>query len=367
MANKKFTSVVKFESCDAAKKLVATMEDYAHHYLNERFGTNYQVVQELGLAEKAQKINEKYVEELGRRTNQPFNAFDGEARDYAKFTNVAEMGVYLNKVMLDVVTPIVIDASGLSMLAEIHYGGYGDVFEFEMTDRYPYNVSKMGRRQKHTKTQTKKRNNKTITTDFYGLTTISNLPEILMGDAYIAEDIMLMALGINKKIYSLVVNAFVTGANAITDSRFVVTNYTETALLEKLRAGSAYNGAPMVVVGDAVALKSILPDNTNTRIFLQDEFNTTLGHMSTFNTYKVLSFDVVADEDATDGVAGLPTDRVYGISLGKGGKLIHVAIGATDVNTDDIYENSDLSVATTMRKELGVELATNQKVVKCTI
>lgn len=367
---RRLNNVAKF-ACetanDNAKHLIAMMEDYAKHDLNDRLNTKFSVNADNTKEEKARKINQAYLAEIERRSGYKVSDFDGDVHEYAQKTAVAEFQAMVNKILLDAVVPIIVDATNLSMLAEIHYGGYGDRFEFEMEDDTLYDVSKMGRRQQHTKTQGRKKQNKTIGTDMYGLSTISNLPEIILGEAMIAKDVMLMGMSMNKKIYTLVVKKFIEATDTIEDPRFKVTNYTEKTWLEALRKGSAYNGSKMVIVGDEVALKDLLPAGMNTRIFLQDEYNTTLGHMSTFNTYDVLGFDVVQDENEVGGVLGLPTNKLYGLSLGKGGKLIHVAIGYTATNTDNEWDNSDLSKVTTLRKELGVELATNQKVAVCEI
>lgn len=367
---RQFKNVATYaSSCDSAEKLVAMSEDYAKSKANLLFATKYGVIEtnkegiKIGIDDKARQLNEVFCSELARRSKYTLDDFDGDVQAYASYGAVASMSAQIQKIIVDAMTPILINASGLNAIAEFHYGGYGDVFEFEVNDRYPYEVSKMGRRQKHTKIQEKKKINKTISTDFYGLTTMATLPQILLGEAMIAEDAFLMALSIEKKIYTLVVKKFIEVSGNMADSRFVVTNYTEAGVLEKLRNASAWNGSPVVLVGDAVALKTVLPASERVRILLQDEFNTTLGYMSTFNTYKVLAFDVVADENETSGVLGLPTDKLYGIPV-DGSKLIHVAIGATISNTDDAWDNDNLSVMSTLRKELGVDLATNKKIVR---
>ena len=368
---KQFQNVIKYaESCDNAKKLVEMAEDYAKTRANEMFGKNFATYSTnkdgipMDKDSKAKQLNDIYCEELKRRSKYSVEDFDGDVRAYSEFKAVAEMSAQINKILVDAMTPILISASNLDLLAEFHYGGYGDVFEFELSDPLPYSVSKIGARQKHTKTQEKKRQNKTIGTEMYGLTTISTLPQILLGEAMIAEDAYLMALSINKKVYGLVVKKFVDVVNTIADSKFVVTGYNENNFLQKLRTGSAYNGSPMVIVGDAVALKSLLPAESRVEILLQDEFNTTLGYMSKWNTYNVLGIDVVADPDEASGVLGLPTNKLYGIPV-DGRKLIQVAIGATMTNTDGAWDNNNLAILSTLRKEIGVELATNKKVVRC--
>lgn len=360
---KRFASVAKFAQSENGNKLVTMMEDYASHYVTENIeGAKLSYDTKYSMAEKAKKINEVYMEELARRSKYNVSEFDS-VEDYANFGVVSQMGAQIQKAMLDAVTPILINATGLAMLAEFHYGGYGDVFEFEDKDNSVYEVSRMGRRQKHTKTQERKKQNKTIATEFYGLSTYSTLPQILLGDAMIAEDTMLMALSMNKKIYTLVVKKFISTVGAITDPNLVVTNYTEKTVLKAFRNGSAKNGAKLTMVGDNVALKDILPSDTRTRILLQDEFNTTLGYMSAWNGYEAIGFDVVADDAEADGVLGLPVNKVYGIPT-TGNKLIHVAIGTTMSNADDPMDNDNLVAINTFRKEIGVELATNQKCVR---
>jgi hypothetical protein len=349
-----------------AYKLIACAEEYSRHFLSSNVkGYKYEdIVKDKTFAQKTAKINELYLAEISRRSKTDIADYDGSVIDYATDGKVIKMQAFLNKILLDAITPIFINASGLNMLAEMHYGGYGDVFKFQLRDNSNYSVSKMGRRQKHTKIQEKKKNNKTITMDYYGLSTMSTLPQIMLGESMIAEDMVRMALSMTAKIYRLTIKKFISACETITDTRILMTSYTETGLLTALRNGSAFNGSTMVIVGDAVACKTILPENTQTRIFLQDEYNTTLGYMSTFNTYKVLVFDVVRDDEEDTGILGLPTNRLYGISTGLNGKVIHVGIGSTLANTDDTMENDNLGIITTLRKELGVELATTQKVLK---
>lgn len=363
---RRFKNVEQFSKTENGNKLISMIEDYAKETVNETFGVKMSVDTKYSKEEKAKRINDVYISEIAKHSGLSLADCFNNVEDYAKMPMVASYAGLLNKILLDSALPIYISATGLNMLAEFHYGGYGDIFSFEMKDNSPYNVSKMGARQKHTKVQDKKKQNVNIATDFYGLTTMATLPQIMLGEANIADDIMLMTLSMNKKIYKLVVKKFTEKANAITDTDLIVTNYTDTAFLEKLRTGSAKNGSPMVIVGDAVALKSLVPSNTNTRILITDEFNTTLGYMSVFNGYKVIGFDVVEDEDETGGVLGLPTNKVYGIPQ-DGSKLIHVAIGETRTNTDGSFENNNLSILSTLRKEIGVELATNKKVVRVDI
>lgn len=359
---KRFQDVAKFAETDSGKKLVGMMEDYAKHYIDANNIAKMSYDDKYTLSEKAEKINEAFVSELARRSKYNKEDFDS-VQDYANFKVVNEMGAYIQKILLDATTPIFLNASGLAMLAEFHYGGYGDVFEFEDKDNSIYSVSKMGRRQRHTKTQESKKQNKTISTDMYGLSVYTTLPQIILGESMLAEDIVKMALAMEKKVYTLVVKAFTAAVETLADTNLIVTNYNEKAFLTALRNAQAKNGTGMFIVGDNVALKDILPSDARTRILLQDEYNTTIGYMTKFNGYDVVGFDVVADENEPTGVLGLPVNRIYGLPV-TGSKMIHVAVGYTATNGDDPWDNDNLVAITTFRKELGVSLATNKKPVK---
>lgn len=364
----RFEYIQKYMDSNAdAKKLVTCIEDYAKHSFNEGAGkTVFSVDAKYSKAEKAQTIQDLYLSEVARRSGKTLGMVDGDVQTYASFDDVAKMGAFVTAILVDTVYPIYLNQSGLAMLSEFHQVGYAGVAEFEVKDSSLYTVSKMGRRQKHTKVQEKKKNNKVIKTDMYGLTTAVTLPQIMLGDAMIADEAIRMALSINHHIYKLVLNKFIDKAEAITDTNFKIDSYTEETFLTILRKGSAVNGSKMTIVGDAVALKDLLPASNSVRILLTDAYNTTLGYMDMWNTYDVVGFDVVADDSAVSGILGLPTNRIYGVP-NDGTKLVHVAIGSTRTNTDEMYLNDNLAILSTLAKEIGVELATTRKVVRCNL
>lgn len=367
MNMKRFTEIAKFtEANPSSKKLVLLAEDFAKHDMNDRYSevkgfTKYgDVVAKYSKQEKLAKINEVFIEELARRSKIDLASYDNIFEEYAQNPNVVAMEQFLKKVMLDAVTPIVMNASGLNMLATFHYGGYGDTFEVELKDDSLYRISEFGRRNKHTNSQRREKASVTIPVKQYGLTTITNLPEILRGDAMVMEDVMLMGMSMNRHIYRLVLKEFLIKANAITDTLYKLGAYDEIEWMKRLKLVGAKNNKKPYVVGDSIALKTLLPNGQNQRIFLQDEFNTTLGHMETFNAYNVMGFDVVEDDTEPSGMLGFPEDKLYGFS--PDAKFIHVAIGTTMTNSDGEWDNDDLSKRTTLRKEIGVKLVTTEKV-----
>jgi hypothetical protein len=362
----RFEYIQKYmDTNENAKKLVTCIEDYAKHSYNEGSGKQvFSVDAKYSKIEKATTIQDLYLSEVSRRSGKSLASVDGDMEAYSRFDDVAKMGAFVTSILIDTVYPIYLNQSGLAMLSQFHPVGYAGVVDFEVKDSSLYTVSKMGRRQKHTKVQEKKKTNVVIGTDMYGLTTEVTLPQIMLGDVMIADEAIRMALSFNHHIYKLVLNKFIAKAGAITDTNFKIDSYTEDTFLTILRKGSAINGSKMTIVGDALALKDLLPASNLTRILLTDAYNTTLGYMDVWNTYNVIGFDVVADDSEDSGILGLPTNKIYGIP-NDGTALIHVAIGSTRINTDEMYANDNLAILSTLAKEIGVELATTRKVVRC--
>ena len=79
-------------------------------------------------------------------------------------------------------------------------------------------------------------------------------------------------------------NAFATATGALTGN-LSVTNYSEESLIKLCETVTAYNnGRKAVIIGTPVALKSVLPSNSNYRyLFLLDDEYVKLGALQQFN------------------------------------------------------------------------------------
>ena len=358
---KNFENVILFsKASETASDLIAGMQEYAKQDMNDRTGTSYFAFNNNHTKdEKAKAINDMYFAELKSRVGFGAEKFDGDVRAYASSSIVREFAQSLDRILIDAIMPLVWDNSALNLIAEFHQAGYGQSFKFDIEDPTLYNVSRVDRRMQHTLTQRKERSTVVINTESYAITTISNLPEILLGDVMVAREMMRMAMSMQKKVYQMTLKKFVDKMELVTTTNLTLANYDEKEVIKRLQRVSAYNNNKAVIVGDPVALKSVLPAAQSTRILLQDEYNTTLGYLSTFNQYDVLALPPVAADDGVYGLTGLPADRLYIISP-TARKLLHVAMGNTMTNTDGLYDNANLAVMSTLRKEIGVEVATNQ-------
>lgn len=356
---RKFKEVLTFESKNnIAKDLIDATTKYAIHAKAENAGKP--MATKLSLSEEAKIINGLYGDLLKSRAGYSAEKFD-TIEDFADSPTTEHFAQTIVRTMINAIYPVVFDTPFFNLVCQMHFAGYGDTFQVDIQNNKLYNVSRFGRRQKHTMVQDATNGSVTINTQNYGVTTITNLPAILLGDTMVVEDVMRTALSVQAKVYKLALNEFIAQTDAVTIGALTANaGFDEKTWLKKLKVVKAYSGntAP-IVFGDMIALKTLLPAAQSTRIDLQDPYNTTIGYMDRWNTYGVMGFDAIANDDGDYGVVGLPENRLYAIAP-SGNKFIHIAIGATMVNSDDNYENMNLSKLTTVRQEMGVKLVTNE-------
>lgn len=356
---RKFNEVLKFEqNGNKAKDLIDLTIKFAEHSMADKAGKNY--TSKFTLSEEAKMINGIYSDLVKSRAGYKAETFDS-IQDFAGAPNTIYCAQMINKAMLNAIYPVVFNTPFFNLVCQMHYLGYGETFQIDLKNNQLYNVSRFGRRQKHTFTQTREDASRTINTQRYGITNITNLPQILLGESMIVEDIMVAGLSMQAKVYQLAMAEFKTKTEAITIPQLVASGaFDEKTFLQKLKVVKAYSGnTSPVIFGDMIALKTLLPEAQSTRIDLQDPYNTTIGYMDRWNTYGVMAFDAIANDDGSYSVTGLEEDRLYSIAP-SGNKFIHVGIGQLMSNTDNEFDNANLSVLSTMSQEIGVELITNE-------
>ena len=159
MARLKYIEEYMSTGGDNAKKLVACIEDYAKHSINDSLGKGKELftvdTKYESRLEKAKEINEVFLSEVARRSNVSLAQVDGDVQTYAGIDIVAKMQAFVTSIMVDAVYPIYANLTGMAMLTEFHNVPYGGVVDFEVKDPTLYKVSKMDRRQKHTKVHEK--------------------------------------------------------------------------------------------------------------------------------------------------------------------------------------------------------------------
>lgn len=322
-------------------------------------GTASEGVKKFSLGDQGELVNKLFAQELERRCGFGVDKFDGSVARYAESPVVKSFADAIIGYMIDMVLPETLIGS-IGLIADIKFAGFGDALKFDIKNNGLFKVSKAGRRQKSTPAQKQGMTTETIIPENHQVTVYLSLPDILAGRQSLAEYIMKVVRSIETEMLYDVYDAFVAAADDTNlPSGLKETAFDEEKLISLCQKVTAYNqGKKAVIVGTAVALKSVLPKATSARILLEDEY-VTMGYIAKFNNYDVIVLDQVADWTTDNYGLKLKDDRIFVLSPAAD-KLIKVGVeGESMSRTDGVYDNANLAVEGTVSKAWGVKCVTN--------
>lgn len=352
-----YTRVKKF--AENSPKLYEAMKIYGEHCLAER-GVVGKKFSETPKDVMEEAINKEFMEELYRRTGMnPDDNFDGSARRFANNPQVLAMADDIRDYMIDMLLPETLLTGSLRYFADFRFADLGDSMTFDIENNALYNVSKAGYRKRSTNMQKHFDTTVTMVPVNRMLTVGTDLFEIMSGRVSIAKEVMKAVRSIETAMMFDAYNAFATATGALSNA-LAVNNYSENSLITLCETVTAYNqGRKAVIIGTPVALKAVLPTNSNYRYLLDDEY-VKLGHLQTFNGYDVLPLEQVADPyNATPYSLKLDDTKIWVVSPAAD-KIVKVGVGGEMLShTDAIYDNANLLQMSTMSKAWDTQVVTN--------
>ena len=267
---------------ETSKDLYEAMKEYSRNFNNERKGVK--AFADHSKEEMGKLINKAFAMEVAKQSGMalPTDMSKDSVRRYSANPMVKYFANQIRDIMIDMILPDVLMTGAVKYFADIKYADLGDTIKFDIKSNSLFTVSKAGWRQRTTNLQKTFRTTVTMEGENHEITVGANLFEIMTGQAYIAEEVMKAGLSIERSMLFDAYDAFTTSANALTGN-LQVANYSEKSLIKLCQTITAYNqGRKAVILGTAVALKSVLPSNNNYRYLLDDEY-VRLGHLQTFN------------------------------------------------------------------------------------
>ena len=275
-----YTRVKKF--AENSPKLYEAMKIYGEHCLAER-GVVGKKFSETPKDVMDQAINKEFVDELYRRTGMtPDGNFDGSLKRFATNPNVLSMADDIRDYMIDMLLPETLLTGSLRYFADFRFADLGDSMTFDIENNALYNVSKAGYRKRSTNMQKLFDTTVTMVPVNRQLTVGTDLFEIMSNRVFIAKEVMKAVRSIETAMMFDAYQAFATATGNLSGN-LAVANYAEDSLISLCQTVTAYNqGRKAVIIGTPVALKAVLPTNSNYRYLLDDEY-VRLGHLQTFN------------------------------------------------------------------------------------
>lgn len=352
-----FANVKAF--AEMSKDLSEAMSAYAHNYNLQRKGLK--AFADHSEEEQKKLINKAFAIEVAKQSGMELPDLNNktEVRRYAMNPMVRFFANQIQDVMIDMILPETLMTGSLKYFADMKFADLGDTIKFDIKSNSLFTVSKAGNRQRTTNQQKTFRTTVTMAGVNHEITVGTTLFEILTGQAYLAEEVMKVARSIETAMLFDAYDAFTTEMNALTGN-LAVANYSEESLITLLETVTAYNqGRKAVVIGTPLALKAVLPTNTNYRYLLDDEY-VKLGHLQTFNSYDVLPMEQVANPYSSTAYAlKLDDTKIYVVSPASD-KIVKIGVfGGTFSHQDNSYDNANKTIENTTEKSWETAVVTN--------
>lgn len=352
-----FANVKAF--AEMSKDLSEAMSAYAHNYNLQRKGLK--AFADHSEEEQKKLINKAFAMEVAKQSGMELPDLNNktEVRRYAMNPMVRFFANQIQDVMIDMILPETLMTGSLKYFADMKFADLGDTIKFDIKSNSLFTVSKAGNRQRTTNQQKTFRTTVTMAGVNHEITVGTTLFEILTGQAYLAEEVMKVARSIETAMLFDAYDAFTTEMNALTGN-LAVANYSEESLITLLETVTAYNqGRKAVVIGTPLALKAVLPTNTNYRYLLDDEY-VKLGHLQTFNGYDVLPMEQVANPyNASAYSLKLDDTKLYVVSPASD-KIVKIGVfGGTFSHQDNSYDNANKTIENTTEKSWETAVVTN--------
>ena len=352
-----FANVKAF--AEVSKDLYDAMKAFSLNYNNERKGLP--AFTDHSREEMAKCINKAFALEVAKQSGVELPNLENktEVRRFAANPMVRYFANQIQDVMIDMILPETLMTGSLRYFADMKYADLGDSVKFDIKSNSLFTVSKAGNRQRTTNQQKTFRTTVTMTGVNHEITIGTTLFEMLTGQSFLAEEVMKVARSIETQMLFEAYDAFTAEANNLTGN-LAVANYSEGSLITLCETITAYNqGRKAVILGTPLALKSVLPANSNYRYLLDDGY-VKLGHLQTFNGYDVLPMEQVANPyDSTPYALKLDDTKIYVVSPASD-KIVKVGVfGGTFSHQDNAYDNANKTIENTTEKSWEVAVVTN--------
>lgn len=354
-------SIVKFANeNNGLLNLTDRFRDYYFHYMSQNTKKNLgEFDSSVSLQEKEDKINTQFMQEViklgGINMPDSINPVQFASNPQAKWAAFAIVDVLIQAVLPETIV------NSIGVYTDIRNIGWGDSAQFEIKPRALMTISTGGRGQRTTFRQKEFSSNKTLLPINHDITVYASLYKVLARKESLAEFVRKAILSMDTEMTKDAYNAFYAGLNAADyPSALVKTGYTQDALLNLCQTVTAYNqGDKAVIVGTTAALSKILPDSANGYRIVTNSEAISIQLIRNFFSYDILELPQVATGNYTDYSLLLDDKQVYVISPSTDKLVKGVIEGVTLNNSNDYYDNANLTSNSTINKAWAYEFVSN--------
>lgn len=354
-------NVVNFaaQTGDDSNLVYELFQDYFCHYMDETQKRNIGAYDSsVTLAEKESKMHTQLLSEIQKLSGAEITADNAKMMSKNPMVKWATFSVV--EAMIDAVLPLTL-INSIGTYTEIRNIGFGDSASFEIAPRSLMTVSQGANAQRTSFIQKQFKTTKTLAAVNHVVTTQVSLYKVLCGVESLAEFVRKAIVSIETEMTKDAYGAMRAGLTALTmPANLKVTGYNQTDLLKICERVSAYNGgAKAVIVGTASAISNILPNGADGWRIITDGDNMGIKLIRNFFDYDIMVLPQVATGDFATFDLALEDGEVYIVSP-TSDKLVKGVIEGSDLtNSNDFYDNANLTSNATINKRWAFEFMSN--------
>lgn len=324
-------------------------EDYHNHKAAIEWHQNLGAYDSnVSLSEKSEKVRNAYFAEIEKMSNCPMNENNKEAwfaNPVVKWANFAIINQVLNVVLPGYVQ------STFAPFVDFRVVGYADTVHLEVPPKTLY-TSSLGAKGERTSFRQKKfRGDVVLTPVEHIITTYVDMARVYARKDDLAESIRNVVVTTEIMMNKEIINALDTGLNAATyPSKFKESGaFDGKKLVQLAQRVQAYNQmAKPVILGTAAALMNVLPDSAMGGRLVIDGREPVVSYVKNFYGFDVYELPQLPTGGTDFGMA-LSDSTLYVVSPAVN-KVVAGAMSTAMTNSNEFYENADISQNFTLRK-----------------
>lgn len=306
----------------------------------------------VSLEQKEDKVSKCFFAEVEKRSGVARDGVNPES--WAGHPNVKWAAMSVLEATVNSILPATVNPS-IGLYTDIRYVSYGDIVKFKVKPRTLYTLSQGAHGERSTFRQRQFDGDVTIAPREHLITVYTDMYRVLAGKENLAEFIRMVALSIETEMTKEAALAMTTGMAQGTypaalsfsgafDSQRLIT------LAETVQAYN-YNVRP-IIAGTATALAKVLPDPSLGFRGTYGADGATIGLIKDFYGFDLMRLPQVAT-GVNFGLA-IDPNTLYILTPALD-KLVKGVVSNSLTNSNQYYENADLTQNFTMRKDFNFE------------
>ena len=328
--------------------------DFEAHRIDMESGRKVGVYDNtVSLSEKTNKLNEAFLAEVERmsgftRTADNENAWI--ANPSVKWAAMAIIDATVNAILP------VYALNTLAPFVDFKPIGAGDILKVKVMPKTLYTVSLGGKGERTTFRQKKFAGNVIVTPHEHLVTVYVDMYAVLAGKENIADAVRAVVIAVEAEMYKDAIAKLNAGLGAVTyPSQFVESGaFDAQTLITLAQRVEAYNGnIKPVIMGTAAALANVIPDSTAGYRGNYGADGGSVNIMRDFYGFNLYELPQAAT-NVNYGLA-LSDNVLYVVSPAGDKKLVAGGMSTVMTNSNQFYDNADITQNFTYRKNWGFE------------